>query len=100
MSTNLNKVYWPTYFSFFSDKEQNGDEIIFLGDMRLTLEKIVEARNGREFPRWPNQKNNPSVKGAIPFEFHENSHGSLSKKEQDIVTKVVDRFNKDLQGCL
>ena len=49
---------------------------------------------------WQNENNLPFVKAVIPYEFSENNQNSLKKEEQDVIKKVIDRFNKDFKGCL
>ena len=65
--------------------------------MNITVGQIVEARSGKAFSKkWPN--------GKIPYTFDppyivEGKDIKLSQAEQNIVKKVVKRFNKDLNGC-
>ena len=77
---------------FFVDKEPDGAEIKLLDDMNLTVSQIFDARVGKDFPTWPD--------GVIPFEFSDAINNKLDDKERNIVMRVVDRFNKDLKGCL
>ena len=64
--------------------------------MYITVAQIVEARSGKAFSeKWPN--------GKIPYTFDptfiEPYDVRLTQAEQNIVKKVVKRFNKDLNGC-
>ena len=64
--------------------------------MNITVAQIVEARSGKAFSKkWPN--------GKIPYTFDptfiEEYDIRLTEAEQNIVKKVVKRFNKDLNGC-
>ena len=77
---------------FFVDKEPDEAEIQLLDDMNVTVSQIFDARAGKDFPNWPD--------GVIPFEFSEAINNKLEENERDIVMRVVDRFNKDLKGCL
>ena len=67
--------------------------------MNITVGQICEARTGHTFSnRWP--------KGKIVYTFDPPSNEEhtydkrLSQAEQNIVKKVVERFNKDLNGCV
>ena len=68
--------------------------------MRITIAQTLNARDNRGFANWPNENNMPNVKATIPYRFSEDIQYSFSEKQQDIIKKVVDRFNKDLAGCL
>ena len=64
--------------------------------MNITISQIVAARSGKSFSeKWPN--------GKIPYNFDssglEGYEVGLSEEEQNIVKKVAERFNKDLNGC-
>ena len=64
--------------------------------MNITIAQIVAARSGKPFSKkWPN--------GTIPYDFDssglEGFEVGLSEAEQNIVKKVAQRFNKDLNGC-
>ena len=64
--------------------------------MNITIAQIVAARSGKSFSKkWPN--------GKIPYNFDssglEGYEVGLSEEEQNIVKKVAQRFNKDLNGC-
>ena len=74
---------------YLLDKELNGTEIVFRGDMELTIGQIIGARNGTRFSKkWP--------EGKVPYTFHE----SLLEQERNVLEKIFKRFNKDLKGCL
>ena len=60
--------------------------------MNVTISQIFRARDGKEFPKW--------IDGVIPFEFSDDINNKLENNERDIVMKVINRFNKDLEGCL
>ena len=65
--------------------------------MNITVAQIIAARSGKSFSKkWPN--------GIIPYTFDstniEGYEDGLSEAEQNIVKKVVERFNKDLNGCV
>ena len=64
--------------------------------MNITMDQIIAARSEKPFSKkWPN--------GKIPYNFDssglEGYEVALSEEEQNIVKKVADRFNKDLNGC-
>ena len=64
--------------------------------MNITIAQIIAARSGIPFSKkWPN--------GTIPYCFDcsdlEPFEVGLSEAEQNIVKKVAQRFNKDLNGC-
>ena len=69
---------------------------IIRDDMIITATQVLDARAGKEFAKWPNQNDIPSVKGYIPFEFGAN----LNNDQTKIVEIVIDRFNKDMSGCI
>ena len=65
--------------------------------MNITVAQIIAARSGKSFSKkWPN--------GIIPYTFDstniEGYEEGLLEAEQNIVKKVVERFNKDLNGCV
>ena len=62
--------------------------------MELTKGQIIGPRNGKPFSKkWP--------EGKVPYTFHEDIPGwRLLKEERNVLTKVFERFNKDLKGCL
>ena len=65
--------------------------------MNITIAQILTARSGKSFSKkWPN--------GNIPYNFDsgglEEYEVGLSEAEQNIVKKVIERFNKDLNGCV
>ena len=70
--------------------------MIVFDDMNLTVAQIIDERGGREFANWPNAKNLPSVKAYIPYAFGQ----SLDSNQRAVITKIADRFNKDLTGCV
>ena len=77
-------------------KEPDGTQILLRDDMNITIAQIVAARSGKSFSeKWPN--------GKIPYNFDssglEGYEVGLSEAEQNIVKKVAERFNKDLNGC-
>ena len=77
-------------------KEPEGSQILLRDDMNITIAQIVAARSGKTFSKkWPN--------GTIPYCFDcsglEGFEVGLSEAEQNIVKKVAQRFNKDLNGC-
>ena len=64
--------------------------------MNISIAQILAARSGESFSeKWPN--------GKIPYNFDssglEGYEVGLSEAEQNIVKKVAERFNKDLNGC-
>ena len=76
----------------------DGNEILQLDDMNITVGQICEARTGHTYSqKWP--------KGKIVYTFDPSSNEQepydirLSQAEQNIVKKVAKRFNKDLNGC-
>ena len=76
----------------------DGNEILQLDDMNITVGQICEARTGHTYSqKWP--------KGKIFYTFDPPSNEQegkdirLSQAEQNIVKKVAKRFNKDLNGC-
>ena len=74
---------------YLLDKQLNETEIVFRGDMELTIGQIIGARNGTRFSKkWP--------EGKVPYTFHD----SLLQQERKVLEKVFKRFNKDLKGCL
>ena len=76
-------------------KEPEGSQHLLRDDMNITIAQIIAARSGKGFNKWHN--------GIIPYDFDssdlEEYEVGLSEAEQNIVKKVVKRFNKDLNGC-
>ena len=65
--------------------------------MELTVEQINEARSGYfKGTKWGNERKEKNTKGVVPYRFHEN----IAQKERKVVEIILDRFNKDLKGCL
>ena len=77
-------------------KEPDGTQFLLLDYMNISVAQIIEARSGNSFSKWPNRE--------IPYTFDftsiEGYQEGLSEAEQNIVKKVVARFNKDLNGCV
>ena len=85
------------YLLYHVGKEPDGTQFLLLDYMNITVAQIIEARSGKPFSeKWPN--------GRIPYTFDskniEGYEEGLSEAEQNIVKKVVARFNKDLNGCV
>ena len=85
------------YLFYHVGKEPDGTQILLLDDMNITVGQIIEARSGKSFAKkWPH--------GIIPYTFDstniEGYEEGLFEAEQNIVKKVVERFNKDLNGCV
>ena len=79
------------------DKEINGNETVVLNDMELTAGQINEARSGYfKGTKWGNERNEQNTKGVVPYRFH----SKITEMERDVVEIILDRFNKDLKGCL
>ena len=74
-------------------KEPDGTQIRIRDDMNITVAQIFAARSGKPFfEKWPN--------GKIPYTFVVSEYEvGLYQAEQNIVKKVAERFNKDLNGC-
>ena len=65
--------------------------------MELTVGQIYEARSGYfKGKKWGNERNEMNTKGVVPYRFHE----QITEKEREVVDIILDRFNKDLKGCL
>ena len=84
------------YLFYHVGKEPDGTQFLLLDYMNISVAQIIEARSGNSFSKWPN--------GEIPYTFDftsiEGYQEGLSEAEQNIVKKVVERFNKDLNGCV
>ena len=71
--------------------------------MIFTKEELLAAygdttRNGinQASYRWPG---NSEVKGQLPYAFDRNDIG-VGSNEEKFITRVIKRFNMDLEGCL
>ena len=84
------------YLFYHVGKEPDGTQYLLLDYMNISVAQIIEARSGNSFSKWPD--------GKIPYTFDstniEGYEEGLSEAEQNIVKKVVARFNKDLNGCV
>ena len=79
------------------DKEINGNQTVVLNDMELTVAQINEARSGYfKGTKWGNERNEQNTKGVVPYRFH----SKITEMEREVVEIILDRFNKDLRGCL
>ena len=79
------------------DKEINGNQTVVLNDMELTVAQINEARSGSfTGTKWGNERNEKNTMGVVPYRFHE----EITQNEREVVEIILDRFNKDLKGCL
>ena len=85
------------FFYILKDKEINGNQTVVLNDMELTVEQINEARSGYfTGNKWGNERKENNTKGVVPYRFHD----KISQNEREVVRIILDRFNKDLKGCL
>ena len=65
--------------------------------MELTVGQINEARSGSfTGNKWGNERNEMNTKGVVPYRFHD----QITQQEREVVEIILDRFNKDLKGCL
>ena len=65
--------------------------------MELTVGQINEARSGYfKGNKWCNERNEMNTKGVVPYLFHD----EITQSEREVVEIILDRFNKDLKGCL
>lgn len=66
--------------------------------MELTEGQINEARRGGKVTihKWGNVRKENNTKGVVPYRFHD----KITEKERKVVKIILDRFNKDLKGCL
>ena len=79
------------------DKEINGNQTVVLNDMELTVAQINEARSGSfTGTKWGNERNEKNTMGVVPYRFDE----EITQNEREVVEIILDRFNKDLKGCL
>ena len=79
------------------DKEMNRNQTVVLNDMELTVAQINEARSGYfKGTKWGNERNEQNTKGVVPYRFH----SKITEMEREVVEIILDRFNKDLKGCL
>ena len=79
------------------DKEINGNETVVLNDMELTVGQINEARSGYfKGTKWGNERNEQNTKAVVPYRFHD----EIRQSEREVVKIILDRFNKDLKGCV
>ena len=84
-------------FLLTKDKEINGNQTVVLNDMELTVEQINEARSGYfKGNTWGNERKENNTKGVVPYRFHD----KITQNEREVVTIILNRFNKDLKGCL
>jgi hypothetical protein len=78
-------------------KEINENQTVVLNDMELTVGQINAARSGYfKGNKWGNERNEMSTKGVVPYRFDE----QISEEEREVVKIILNRFNKDLRGCL
>jgi len=79
-------------------KEINENQTVVLNDMELTVGQINEARSFGNFKgnKWGNEENETNTKGVVPYRFHD----QITQQEREVVEIILDRFNKDLKGCL
>ena len=79
------------------DKEINRNQTVVLNDMELTVGQINEARSGNlEIRKWGNERNEKNTNGVVPYKFD----AQITEQEQEVVKIILERFNKDLKGCL
>ena len=79
------------------DKEINRNQTVVLNDMELTVGQINEARSGNlEIRKWGNERNEKNTNGVVPYKFHD----EIRQSEREVVKIILDRFNKDLKGCV
>ena len=79
------------------DKEINKNQTVVLNDMELTVGQINEAQSGYfKGTKWGNERNEKNTKGVVPYKFHD----EIRQSEREVVKIVLDRFNKDLKGCV
>ena len=78
-------------------KEINENQTVVLNDMELTVGQINEARSGSfTGNKWGNERNEMNTMGVVPYEFDK----QITEQEQEVVKIILERFNKDLKGCL
>ena len=78
-------------------KEINENQTVVLNDMELTVGQINEARSSYfRANKWGNDRNEMNTKGVVPYSFHDD----IRQSEREVVEIILDRFNKDLKGCL
>ena len=78
-------------------KEINENQTVVLNDMALTVGQINEGRGGYfKSNIWGNEGNEMNTKGVVPYLFHD----EIKQSEREVVEIILDRFNKDLKGCL
>ena len=78
-------------------KEINENQTVVLNDMELTVGQINEGRSGYfKSNIWGNERNETNTKGVVPYLFHD----EIRQSERDVVEIILDRFNKDLKGCI
>ena len=46
--------------------------------------------------KWGNDRNEINTKRVVPYRFHD----QITQQEREVVEIILDRFNKDLKGCL
>ena len=79
------------------DKEINRNQTVVLNDMELTVGQTNEARSGNlKIRKWGNERNEKNTKGVVPYKFHD----EIRQSEREVVKIILDRFNKDLKGCV
>ena len=66
--------------------------------MKLTKGQIHEARSGGNLTihKWGNNLNETNTMGVVPYSFDKN----IIEDERIVVRIILERFNKDLKGCL
>ena len=65
--------------------------------MELTVGQINEARSGSfTGNKWGNERNEKNTNGVVPYKFD----AQITEQEQEVVKIILERFNKDLKGCL
>ena len=84
-------------FCILLGKEVNKDEIVPKDDMLFTKGQLNAARDGiLLFTKWGNEKGESLINAVVPYSFD----SEISKKERQIVSNAVKKFNIDLKGCI
>ena len=66
--------------------------------MKLTKGQIHEARSGGRLTihKWGNKRKEKNTMGVVPYTFDDD----ITEDERIVVNRILERFNKDLDGCL
>ena len=93
----IQEILWFPFHDIFSGFQPDANCTYFIDDMVLSKDQMQKAFGDFELSdrsgindadfRWKNNK--------IPYKFH-----MVEQKHQAVVEKTINRFNKEMMGCL